>query len=67
MELTIKFRGIDLDCEFDVVSGDSTVGLNATVEVYHAYYGGCDVWDVIVACGLGSVLDELIGDELEKL
>ena len=67
MELTINFRGIDLDCEFDVLSGDSTVGLNATVEVYHAYYGGCDVWDVIVACGFGGVLDALIGFELEKI
>ena len=67
MDLTINFRGIDLDCEFDVISGDSTVGLNATVEVWRAYYGGCDVWDVIVACGEGGYLDELIGNELEKL
>ena len=67
MELLINFRGLELDVYFDRYEGEETVGLFERVEIYKVEYFGCNVWDIVIACDMEDELQEVVGNELDKM
>lgn len=65
--LRIIFHGIELDVFFDVEPYEPDVGLYGGVEVRKVEYEGCDVTEVVEACGVMCEIDMITNDEYEKV
>jgi len=64
--MIVNFKGIELDVYFNVEDPDESNGVLGGVTVYKAMYKGVDVLDIILACGMGSYLNEVTDKEYFK-
>ena len=62
-DMTIDFRGIELDVEYDVYEPDERVGLSTRIDIVSVFYKGCDVTEIMLAM---EKVDDAIS-ELEDL
>lgn len=61
--MTIDFRGIELDVEYDAYPKDDSVGLSTRIDIISVFYNGCDVTEIMLAM---EKVDDAIS-ELEDL
>ena len=64
MTVTIFFRGIELEVEFDKEYAEPDVGLAEWVESYKVFYGECDVSEIVTAMDLWSEINELVYERI---